>query len=805
MHEMPSSHTANLSPCGPRRRCATLALLALLGGLVASGAHSAAAEPIASGMTLRAVAPVTGTSASHDTNAPTTPGTARLRVPLAADGPSQATLTLRSADAPASSNPQNPTAERPAEQGATLRLTAPAGVASTAAPIERILLGASAAAPGATFSKVPAADQPPGTGTASSQRRARTPQLPSTTTARDTAAASDVISAVHETTVSDADEMHRARTVAHSLTDERNVSAHVYSDDTYETHRYDGVNTAAFADDDTLAPAAASPAGSSQPPVQLVAVPPPGTRMTLTPLAGTEAEPVAPVESTGPALTAPTRGRAAQTAARLTQFAEAEPDEHTPVEMRGPFEVIDDSGELKVMLHRSKLLRTKVDIYRTAVVDPRVCNVVQFTPREISVIGVAQGATHVTFWFEDGQHEPLTYLVRVEPDPDVQKRREEQYRVLEDMLAELFPNSKVELLPVSDKLLVKGQARDAEEAAQIMAIIRGQAIWGNYRSGQAYGGIVEGSAAPPLIGQEEAPRVPAGTVINMLKIPGEQQVMLRVKIAELNRTAARRFGVDLDISIDDGNLVIQSMLNAASGSTASIIGMFDGDDVNFGIHYLEQHGVLRLLSEPTLVTLSGRPASFLAGGEFAVPTTVGVGGAAAVTTDFRAFGAIITFMPIVLDKDLIRLQVSPEFSQVNNQLTVGNTPGLNTRSVSTTVEMREGQTLAIAGLLDDAMTGNLTSDLPWVSHLLGRRHVTHNETELVILVTPELVHPLDPEEVPPLPGFDVTEPTNTELFLKGRLEGNPTLDYRSTIWPRLRSRYTNGGPAMISGPFGHGQ
>ncbi|MEZ6069039.1 MAG: hypothetical protein R3C10_01955 [Pirellulales bacterium] len=103
------------------------------------------------------------------------------------------------------------------------------------------------------------------------------------------------------------------------------------------------------------------------------------------------------------------------------------------------------------------------------------------------------------------------------------------------------------------------------------------------------------------------------------------------------------------------------------------------------------------------------------------------------------------------------------------------------------------------------MTGNLTSDLPWVSHLLGRRHVTHNETELVILVTPELVHPLDPEEVPPLPGFDVTEPTNTELFLKGRLEGNPTLDYRSTIWPRLRSRYTNGGPAMISGPFGHGQ
>ncbi|MEZ6069037.1 MAG: hypothetical protein R3C10_01945 [Pirellulales bacterium] len=214
-----------------------------------------------------------------------------------------------------------------------------------------------------------------------------------------------------------------------------------------------------------MAPAAASPARSSQPPVQLVAVPPPGTRMTLTPLAGTEAEPVAPVESTGPALTAPTRGRAAQTAARLTQFAEAEPDEHTPVEMRGPFEIIDDSGELKVMLHRSKLLHESRHLPHGG---RRPAGLQRRAVHATGDLGDWRrtSATHVTFWFEDGQHEPLTYLVRVEPDPDVQKRREEQYRVLEDMLAELFPNSKVELLPVSDKLLVKGQARDAEEAAR---------------------------------------------------------------------------------------------------------------------------------------------------------------------------------------------------------------------------------------------------------------------------------------------------------------------------------------------------
>jgi pilus assembly protein CpaC len=212
-----------------------------------------------------------------------------------------------------------------------------------------------------------------------------------------------------------------------------------------------------------------------------------------------------------------------------------------------------------------------------------------------------------------------------------------------------------------------------------------------------------------------------------------------------------------------------------------------------------------MLSEPTLVTLSGRPATFIAGGEFAVPTTVSVGGTGAVTTDFRAFGAIITFLPVVLDKDHIRLEVAPEFSQLDRDLDVGGTPGLTTRAVTTTVEMREGQTLAIAGLLDDAMSADSAGDLPWIAHLLGRREVTRRETELLILVTPELVHPMEPEEVPPLPGFDVTEPTNLQFYLKGMLEGRPTYDYRSTVWPRLYHRYQAGGPAMISGPFGHGE
>ena len=463
----------------------------------------------------------------------------------------------------------------------------------------------------------------------------------------------------------------------------------------------------------------------------------------------------------------------------------------------GQFEVIDHSDELTVVYRRSKLLRTNVDVYRTAVVDASICEVVQYTPREISVIGNGQGATHVTFWFEDGSFRPVTYLVRVVPDPEVHQRREEQFGLLEEHLAELFPESKVELLVLADKLIVKGQARDAEEAAQILALIRGQAVRGR---DILFGGM----AASPVTREETNRTIAPIQVINMLRIPGVQQVALRVKIAELNRSAARTIGVDLDLDFSQGELLVQSLINAATGGTASVLGSFDGGDLEFGLHYLEQHGVMRMLSEPTLVTLSGRPATFIAGGEFAVPTTVGVGGAAAVTTDFRAYGAIISFLPVVLDKDHIRLEVAPEFSQISDDNSVNGIPGLDTRAVTTTVEMREGQTLAIAGLLDESMDADKEGDLPWISQIFGRRNVTKNETELIILVTPELIYPMEPEAVPPLPGFDVTEPTNCEFYLKGHLEGRPTQEYRSTVWPRLRRRYQAGGPAMISGPFGHG-
>jgi Flp pilus assembly secretin CpaC len=206
-----------------------------------------------------------------------------------------------------------------------------------------------------------------------------------------------------------------------------------------------------------------------------------------------------------------------------------------------PFEAIQEAGKVKLRVRRSILLRTKVDIYRTAIVDESVCDIVQFTPREVSIIGRSLGQTHVTFWFDDPGMAPLTYVVEVKPDAEQVKADEDKYQLLENVINEMFPDSKIHLVIVADKLLVKGQAKDSEEAAQIMTIVRAQSgirggVGGVGGYGGYGGGLAEGAATPVLSLQATGGNPgPAYQIINMLRVPGVQQVALKVKIAELNR------------------------------------------------------------------------------------------------------------------------------------------------------------------------------------------------------------------------------------------------------------------------------
>ncbi len=428
---------------------------------------------------------------------------------------------------------------------------------------------------------------------------------------------------------------------------------------------------------------------------------------------------------------------------------------------------------------------------------------------------------------------PYTITIRVDVvrDPELDNRRERDYSQLEAQLNEMFPNSHVRLVPVVDKVVVMGQARDAKEASEIISIVtsggnngydddlgnnddrngRGGGTSNNGGFGGAFGGYGRGrivGAAANFPGDEEAR---SALVVDMLQIPGEHTVALRVKIAELNRSALRDIGADFFATFGPGGRHFVETLLSGDNGNVNMSFNFNPRELNFTLRALASNGTLRILAEPTLVTLSGYWASFLAGGEFAVPTTVGIDGAQAVSTQFRGFGVNLDFMPTVLDKDRVRLIVAPEFSELNNNLNVGGTPGLNTRTAYTTVELRAGQTYAIAGLIQDTTFNEnnripYLGDIPVFGTLFSARHSTHNERELIVLVTPEIVAPMEWDEVPPLPGYDHTEPTDHQFYFHGRTEGHANSPWRSTVWPinwtRIRD-YLRAEQQYVAGPTGH--
>ncbi len=444
--------------------------------------------------------------------------------------------------------------------------------------------------------------------------------------------------------------------------------------------------------------------------------------------------------------------------------------------------MVDTGKVMQIDPRFSKLLKTKRPVTRVSVTNPDVLEIVQFGPTEFELIGGRTGTTTLTFWIDcnDEECEILRYMVQVSPDEAVEERREVEYAVLERKLNELFPNSRIQLIPIADKLILRGQARDAEEATRILAIVRGDS---SDESGRYNARVNQGVATSPFPGVSD---LPPSNVINMLQVAGEMQVLLKVRVAELSRTALRKMGSEFNV--DAGDFTFDSLL----GISGTVKAVLNTNDVKFVLEALSTNSYSKILAEPNLVTLSGQPAYFLAGGEFAVPVVVGVEGAAAATTNFRSFGTQLAFTPTVLDKDRIRLHVTPSISSLNAENTVEGIPGLDTRAVTTTVDLRTGQWLAIAGLLQDQQAGSKSrvpflGDVPALDAFFSKKEVRREETELIILVSPELVHPLEAEEAPRiLPGMEVTEPGDAAFYVSGSIEGRPNCEHRSTVWPNVQ-------------------
>ncbi len=538
-----------------------------------------------------------------------------------------------------------------------------------------------------------------------------------------------------------------------------------------------------------------------------------------------------------------------------------------------------NDAAFKVIEGQGRILSTKVDIVDgqkqplIAVGDPSVIEFTVVSTRQLRITGLRLGTTDLSITTANG--ETLSFEVVVEADLSPLTAR----------LQASFPEASIRLSQLKQDIVVEGQARDAAQVTNIIEMIYGyQVATAASRERQVRGGALKtpsnvipnggqplgemaqptapdaanaaagaaaglGGGANPFVSSGEAVpldisgKFTAGQVINLLRLPGSQQVLLKVRVAELNRTALRRIGANfLGVDPSTGAIFGSQVANpvtaaglvgkvqsgqftagrafggaalAPTSANTTAFGIFQDAGFEFTLNALRQNAMLKILAEPNLVALHGHEASFLAGGEFPVPVPqVSAGGVAAtITVQFKEFGVRLNFLPFILDGDVVRLRVAPEVSQVDftiaTTLVAGGTPvpGLNTRKAETTVELREGQTLAIAGLLQLALDGKTdripgVGDLPIIGPFFSNTSSSRVEKELVVLVTPYLIEPMNQDQVGSTPGDEVKGPNDLELFFLNRIEGRTGKDFRATTrWDdpfhlntvlKLEQKYING-------------
>lgn len=414
--------------------------------------------------------------------------------------------------------------------------------------------------------------------------------------------------------------------------------------------------------------------------------------------------------------------------------------------------VIENPNErLEMIVNTSRILSLKQQIPKAQVNNPDLLRITPLSPTQVQISAVKPGVTQVNLWAADDQ----IYSVDVVIYGDAQ-----QLQMLLDMQ---FRSASLKVVPLANSVIISGHVDRPELVSRILEVAH-----------------------------EFYPKV-----INNITVGGVQQILLHVKVMEISRTKLRQLGVDWIFLNDDGGFVgsgISGLLRSVGTGTVNPTGgetfafsLIGNDRFFVMLDALRQNNLAKILAEPDLVTVSGRPASFNVGGEFPVlvPQSLGT-----VSIEYKKFGTQVDFVPIVMGGGKIRLEVRPRVSEIDNTRSVvinnNNVPALRVREVDTGVEMLAGQTLAIAGLVQvrtEAVNRGLpwVSDLPYVGALFRRVREEVNEIELLILVTPELVSAMNCDEVPPGgPGLNTTRPTDHEFYFKGFLEvprcdahGNP--------------------------------
>ncbi|MCJ7603472.1 MAG: type II and III secretion system protein family protein, partial [Desulfobulbaceae bacterium] len=429
---------------------------------------------------------------------------------------------------------------------------------------------------------------------------------------------------------------------------------------------------------------------------------------------------------------------------------------------------------LELVVGKLGKIRSDKPILRSFIANPEIAEIIYSktqSPKWVFCSAKLPGTTQLTLWDEQNNIIGI-YDIMVSAD----------LASLKTSLHDIFPGEDIRVIPSNDYITLSGTISGAGRLSHVLALA------------EAY--------AP-------------GKVINLLQVGGIQQVMLEVRIAEMSRSLGKRLGVNFNWMNDTTiglSLLDQITKLPPDGFPENPLVVSPGVNAIFsyfsGSHQwtafldaMKEEGLIEILAKPTLVSLSGQNASFLAGGEFPVPVPDEDG----LAIEWKDFGVGLNFTPTVLDNGTISMKVAPEVSELDysTALTLQGyvVPGLTTRRTSTVVELKDGQSFAIAGLLKNVIREKihkfpLLGDIPILGALFRSSSFQKNETELVVIVTPHLVKPFNAGEQP-LPTDSFVEPDDYEFYMLGLLEGrggNQVDDAASVLQPSKKG---------LEGDFGY--
>lgn len=401
----------------------------------------------------------------------------------------------------------------------------------------------------------------------------------------------------------------------------------------------------------------------------------------------------------------------------------------------------------EVSMGRPVMVETEKPFTEIVVGDPSIADVSPLTDRSFIILGAKAGITGIAL-FDKDKNPVGTADVEVSPHTDR----------LQAALASRIPGAKIDVSSANGRVVLSGTANDAEAIAEANAI------------------------AQQFAGEN---------VVNTINVTNVQQVQLEVRFLEASRQANKELGIAWS-AVGSKLAAAVGSARLASGSTpfGALIGQLVGNgiQVDYLIQALETKGLARRLAEPNLVAMSGETASFLAGGEFPFPVA---GADNTITVEFKKFGVGLDFTPTVGPDEVIHLVIKPEVSQLDpsTSLTLNNItiPSLTVRRATTTVELRDGQSFVIGGLLQGSNTVShervpWLGDVPVLGTLFRSSAYKRQETDLVIIVTPHLVRPMDPGQRIASPLDHALPGNDVDVFLNGQSEvrAGQLLSYAST-------------------------